>query len=277
MAKKQETKTEVAVETPVMEAPPVIKQPKRQEPKKQIVDGWEVKDRVYRLRENRTPLTYTIKARGLYFFDEELGYEREIKYCKNQRTVFVDEMKGDQLVGHIIFRNGILAVPKNEVTLQKYLTIYHPKKDTLYYEIQPQVKAENELASMEFEIDALIAARSVDVDMAEAIMRVELGSSVTKMSSKELKRDLLVFAKKNPMLFLDLMKDENIHIRNIGIKSVESGIINLSHDQRTFTWASNSRKLLNVPFDEHPYSALASWFKTDEGMEVLSSVEKQLK
>ena len=104
MAKKQETKTEVAVETPVMEAPPVIKQPKRQEPKKQIVDGWEVKDRVYRLRENRTPLTYTIKARGLYFFDEELGYEREIKYCKNQRTVFVDEMKGDQLVGHIIFR-----------------------------------------------------------------------------------------------------------------------------------------------------------------------------
>ena len=97
---------------------------------------------------------------------------------------------------------------------------------------------------MEFEIDALIAARSVDVDMAEAIMRVELGSSVTKMSSKELKRDLLVFAKKNPMLFLDLMKDENIHIRNIGIKSVESGIINLSHDQRTFTWASNSRKLM---------------------------------
>jgi len=277
MAKKQETKTEVAVETPVMEAPPVIKQPKRQEPKKQIVDGWEVKDRVYRLRENRTPLTYTIKARGLYFFDEELGYEREIKYCKNQRTVFVDEMKGDQLVGHIIFRNGILAVPKNEVTLQKYLTIYHPKKDTLYYEIQPQVKAENELASMEFEIDALIAARSVDVDMAEAIMRVELGSSVTKMSSKELKRDLLVFARNNPGLFMELANDDNVTLRNMGIRSVEEGLVSLSDDNRTFTWVSNGRKLMNVPFDEHPYSALAAWFKTDEGMEVYNSIEKQLK
>lgn len=274
MAKKQETVVEQPqVEVPVMETP----KPKRQEPQKQIVGGWEVKDRVYRLLDNRTPLTYTIRARGLYFFDEEKGYEREIKYCKNQRTVFVDEMKGDQLVGHIIFRNGILAVPKNEVTLQKYLSIYHPLKDTLYFEIQPQVRAENELANMEFEIDALIAARSVDIDMAEAIMRVELGSSVTKMSSKELKRDLLVFAKKNPMLFLDLMKDENIHIRNLGIKAVENGIINLSHDQRTFSWASNNRKLMNVPFDEHPYSALAAWFKTDEGMEVLTSVEKQLK
>ena len=258
---------------PVEETP----KPKRQEPKKQFISGWEVKDRVYRLANNRTPLTMNIKSRGLYYFDNEKGYEREIQYCKNQRTCFVDEMKGDQLIGRIIFRNGVLAVPKNEVTLQKYLSLFHPQKDNLYVEIQPQVKAENELDRMEFEIDALIAARSVDIDMAEAIMRVELGSNVSKMSSKELRRDLLVFAKKNPMLFLDLMKDENIHLRNVGIKSVERGIITLSQDQRTFTWSSNNRKLMNVPFDEHPYSALASWFKTDEGMEVLTSVEKQLK
>ena len=41
-------------------------------------------------------------------------------------------------------------------------------------------------------------------------------------------------------------------------------------------WTSNNRKLMTVPFDEHPYSALASWFKTDEGMEVLNSIEKRL-
>jgi hypothetical protein len=38
------------------------------------------------------------------------------------------------------------------------------------------------------------------------------------------------------------------------------GILKLSSDQRMFTWASNDRKLMNVPFDEHPYSALAAWF-----------------
>ena len=96
------------------------------------------------------------------------------------------------------------------------------------------------------------------------------------MSSKEVKRDLMVFAKRNPVLFLELMKDDNVYLRNVGIKAVEAGIIKLSPDQRTFMWASNQRKLMTVPFDEHPYSALAAWFKTDEGMEIYSSIEKRL-
>jgi len=50
----------------------------------------------------------------------------------------------------------------------------------------------------------------------------------------------------------------------------------LSQDQRTFSWGSNDRKLMTVPFDEHPYSALAVWFKTDEGMEIFKSIEKRL-
>jgi len=110
----------------------------------------------------------------------------------------------------------------------------------------------------------------------EAIMRVEIGSEVSKMSSKELKRDLLIYARNNPELFLDLLQDENIQLRDYGIKATEQGIIKLSSDQRTFLWGSNNRKLMNVPFDEHPYSALAAWFKTDEGMEIYSNIEKQL-
>jgi len=78
-------------------------------------------------------------------------------------------------------------------------------------------------------------------------------------------------------LFLELANDENINIRNIGIKAVENGIIALSNDQRTFKWASNDRKLITVPFDENPYSALAAYFKTDEGIEVYQTIEKRLK
>jgi len=108
-------------------------------------------------------------------------------------------------------------------------------------------------------------------------MRVEIGSKVSSMSSKELKRDLLIYAKRNPGLFLDLVNDENVMLRNFGIRATEMGIIKLSADQRTFTWGSNSRKLMTVPFDEHPYSALAAWFKTDEGMEIYQNIEKRLK
>jgi len=274
MAKKQKTKE---VEVPVVETPVVeTKKTKRVEPKNKNIDNWEVKDRVYYLVRNKRPLSKMIRSANIYYFDEEKGYERELKYCENQQTCFVDEMQGEQRLSHIIFRNGVLFVPKNKTVLQKLLSLYHPNKGSIYIEDQPQQKAIDEVESIELEIDALNAAKDMDIDMAEAIMRVEVGSRVSKMTSKELKRDLLVYAKRNPQLFLELADDENVQLRNFGIKATEMGILSLSGDQRTFSWASNNRKLMNVPFDEHPYSALAAWFKTDEGMEVYSNIEKRL-
>ena len=274
MSKKQETKTET------VETPKVVEQPKVEtlvmETPKPKKDKWEIKDRVYILRGDKRPLSKMIKSANIYWFDEKAGYEREFKYCENQQTCFVDEMKGDQRLSHIIFRNGMLPVPKEKVILQKLLSIYHPMSETLFYEWKPQVIAESQIDTLEMEIEALNAAQNLDIDMAEAVMRVELGSKVSEMSSKELKRDLLLYAKKNPVLFLELVNDENVVLRNFGIKATELGIIKLSPDQRTFSWGSNDRKLMNVPFDEHPYSALAAWFKTDEGMEIYSNIEKRL-
>ena len=284
MSKKQK-QTEAEVKEPqiqeevAVETAPVVKQPKtkRTEPTyKKTEDGWEIRDRMYRLKGDKKPLSRMIKSANIYYFDEEKGYERELKYCQNQKTVFVDEMQGDQRMEHIIFRSGMLVVEKEKTVLQKFLSLYHPQRDVTFYEEKLTKKASNELEIIELEIDALTAARNLDIDMAEAVMRVEIGSKVSKMSSKELKRDLLIFAKKNPFLFLELVNDENVVLRNFGIRATEMGIIKLSTDQRTFSWGSNDRKLMNVPFDEHPYSALASWFKTDEGMEIFSNIEKRL-
>ena len=272
MAKKQKTQeVEVpVVETPVVETP----KPKKVEHKKPT---WEIKDRVYNLKGGKKPLSRSIKSANVYWFDEEKGYERELKYCQNQRTPFVDEMTGDQRLEHIIFRSGSLFVPKEKTVLQKLLSLYHPDKEKIYSEYKPVKEAAQDIEILELEADAIIAARDIDIDMAEAIMRVEKGSEVSKMSSKELKRDLLLFARNNPVLFLDLLNDDNVQLRNFGIKATELGILKLSRDQRNFSWGSNGRKLMNVPFDEHPYSALAAWFKTDEGMEIYANIEKQLK
>jgi hypothetical protein len=54
-------------------------------------------------------------------------------------------------------------------------------------------------------------------------------------------------------------------------------IIKLSQDHRTFMWGENDRKLMTVPFDENPYSAMAAFFKTDEGIQIYQSIEKKLK
>ena len=275
MAKKQEKVEVPVVETPVVETTKPKR--KRTEPTyKKLEDGWEIKDRIYRLTGNKKPLSRSIKSANIHWFDEEKGYERELKYCQNQKTVFVDEMSGDQRLQHVVFRNGMLIVEREKTILQKLLSLYHPDRDKLFYEEKPVADAIDEISWLEMEIEALNAAKNIDIDMAEAIMRVEIGSKVSDMSSKELKRDLLLYAKRNPQLFLELVNDENVVLRNFGIKATEVGILKLSSDQRTFTWGSNSRKLMNVPFDEHPYSALAAWFKTDEGMEIYTNIEKQL-
>ena len=277
MAKKQKTEKavepliekdfeEVVVKTPVMEKPAPVKKK----------NTWEIKDRTYFLNDKREPLSYIIKSANVYWFDKDKGYEREIKYCENQTTCFVDEMKGDQRLAHVIFRGGSLVVPKEKTVLQKFLSLYHPHRNKLFREWQPEVKASHEVDFIEMEIEALNAAQSLDIDMAEAVLRVEIGSKVSEMSSKEIKRDLLLYAKRNPELFLELADDENVMLRNFGIKAVEAGILRLSSDQRNFLWGSNGRKVMVIPFDEHPYTALAHWFKTDEGMEIYSNIEKRL-
>ena len=248
---------------------------------KQSKPEWEIKDRVYYLTGKKSPLTLTIPSKhtrkhALLYFDEKTGKQKELRYATNQDSPLVDEQKGECTMGHIRFSNGSLTVNKEQQNLQKLLSIYHPLKGKVYEEFSAKEEAVDQLEILDLQIDALNAARGMDIDQAEAILRVEIGSKVSKMSSKELKRDLLLFARNNPELFISLANDDNVQLRNVAIVAAENGVIALSQDQRTFTWGSNGRKLMNVPFDENPYSAMAAWFKTDEGVEVYKSIEKKL-
>jgi hypothetical protein len=242
---------------------------------------WEYKDRNYYLLGDKQPLTYTLPCKHsqrypLVWFDSNLGYERELRYATNQKSIFVDKQEGSATLKHIVFEKGHLFVPKEKRNLQEFLE-YHPHKNLIFKEFKREMVAANEVDLIELEVEALNIAMQLDVEEMEAVLRVEVGSNVAKMSSKELKRDLLRFTKRSPALFLDLVNDENIMLRNFGIRACEARIIKLSQDQRTFTWASNGRKLMNVPFEENPYSALAVWFQTDEGLEVYKSIEKKFK
>ena len=243
--------------------------------------GWEIKDRTYLVKGINQPLTLKIPSRhttkhSLLWFDEKLNEQREIRYATNQNSPFKDEQKGEATLGHIIFKDGSLTVKKKEQALQKILSLYHPLKGNKYNELNVIEDAKDELVDLELEIDALNIARGLDVDEAEAILRVEMGSKVSEMSSKEIKRDLLMFAKDNAELFLNLAQDDNVQLRNFAIKATEAGIIKLASDQKTFQWATNGKKLMTVPFDEHPYAAMASFFKTDEGLDIYKSIEKKL-
>ena len=274
MAKKATAKTTEVAPQPTIEKTVVTQ-------KKEVKPTWEIKDRTYILSRGMSPLTYTIPSRhtvkhSLLYFDKQTGEQKEIRYATNQPSPFKKEQEGEATLGHIVFSNGSLFVPKEKQNLQKLLSLFHPLKGRAYSEFSPVEIATDELDVLDLQIDAMTAARSLDIDHAEAIMRVEHGSKVNSMSSKEIKRDLLIFARSNPQMFLELANDENVQLRNFAIKAADNGIIKLSQDQRTFTWGSTGRKLMSVPFDENPYSAFAAFLKTDEGVEIYRSIDKNL-
>jgi hypothetical protein len=62
-------------------------------------------------------------------------------------------------------------------------------KDSIYEEYNPVQISINETEQIELEIEALLIAKQMDINEAEAVLRVEQGSAVDKLSSSELKRD----------------------------------------------------------------------------------------
>ena len=245
-----------------------------------VEKGWEIKDRTYVLTGNRSPISWTIQTKHtarkpLLYFDEATGINREIRYATNQRSLFVDGQDGAVTLSHVMFLDGVLYVPKEEQNLQKLLSLYHPEKNKLWEEVDEVREAEDEIDVLELELEALNLVNEIDIEHLEAIMRTELGSTVASLSSKELKRDAYRFAKSQPVLFLELVQDEDIKLRNLANRAVEVGILQLTDDNTVFKFA-NGKKVLTVPFEQHPYAALAQYFKTDEGVDLMKSITKKL-
>ncbi len=245
-----------------------------------VEKDWEIKDRVYKLKVG-SPLTWTIQTKHnrkkpLLYFDEEKGINREIRYATNQNSIFVDEQDGYATLGHVMFEDGMLYVSRRDQSLQKLLSIYHPLAKTQWMEIDHDKKAKDTVASVEKTLDALNLVTELEEDHLIAILRTEHGSAVTRWTPSQVKRMGFALAQKNPKLFVDLASDEEIQIRNTAVMASEAGIIKLVNNNTQFN-SKSGKKLFTVPFDENPYQAIARWFKTDEGVDVLKSIEKKLK
>lgn len=236
---------------------------------------WETRDRVYMLKGGKSPLTYFVKTRGFIWFDEEKGYNRELRYAINQKSLFTDEQDDNVRLGHIVFTDGVLYAPKTNPLLQQLMSYYHPEAGVKWEEFDPIQNTKDEVDTVELQLDAMNMVTELDIDHIEAILRTELGPNVTKMTSKELKRDAFRFAQANPKLFMEVAQDEDIKLRNLANHAVEKKLLKLT-DNGTVFKLPNDKKILTVPFDQHPYAALTQYFKTDDGVALMKSLLKKL-
>lgn len=239
-------------------------------------------DKLYVLRRKFKPLSYMLPSKNtsrhnLFYFDEETNTNRALRYAKNQKSPFEDEQDGNLILEPIVFVDGALRVPKNNPVLQKFLS-YHPDNGSIFEEVNTEKDAYSEYEKLNYELDAQLAARDLSVEQLETVSRVLLGSKIDKMSTAELKRDVLIYSKRYPKEFLEMLNDPMLELQNTVAKILGNNLLTLRNKNRDvyYNLAQNKKKLLTVPYGEDPVFILASFFQSDEGIEVLRLLEKNL-
>ena len=242
------------------------------------------KDKVYVLNQDKTPVSFFVQSRSnkrrqLLHFDEEKKINRALRYSKNQRSIFEDEQDGTAILEPIIMEDGKLTVRKNNPMLQQFMDI-HPDNTanggTLFYEFDPQKIAEEKVHNLNLEVDALIAARSLDIDKMKSIVRVYLDSNVDKMTVAEIKHEVLLFARNYPQDLLDAIDDPDIEVNDIASRAFNEAYVTFRAGKDIhYNLKNNKKKILTVPFGEKKEDVFMSWLKSDEGVEFYQYLEDQ--
>lgn len=239
-------------------------------------------NKVYRLTGDRAPLSYMLPTRHtnrypLLQFDEDSGTNRELRYSRNQKSVYVDEQDGNAILEPIVFEDGFLNVPKNNQVLQNFLTA-HPLNGKTFIEINQEKDASKDLENLTIEVDALIEARKLDIDGLETVYRVAFGRDTSTVSTAELKRDVLVFAKLNPEEFLAVINDPELKFAATVQTFFDEGLlVKKAKGAIHFNTTKNKTRILSVPGGEDVNYYVGGWLKSDEGIESLKMLEKLLK
>jgi hypothetical protein len=168
-------------------------------------------DKVYKLTRNAAPLSFMLATRHtrrfpLLWVDPETGINRELRYARNQASPFVDEQDGNAIIEPVVFEDGFLRVPKSNQVLQRFLDV-HPHNGVKFKELDNAKDAQEIVESINIELDAMIEARSLSISQLETLTRVLFQKDPSRISTDEMKRDILVYAKREPQDFMSVIND----------------------------------------------------------------------
>jgi hypothetical protein len=235
-------------------------------------------DRVYKLMAG-SPLSYTLASRNhprfpLMWFDEEHNINKPLRYATNQKSPFEDEQDGNAILEPVIFEDGFLRVPKTNPVLQEFLH-YHPMNGTIFTEVDKEKDAMSEVDEMNVQIEALVEARQLSIEQIEMLTRVMFGTDPSRLTTSELKRDILIFAKKEPRDFLNILNDPDLKYQaKISLFFENKLLVTRNNDKEVwFNTPTNKKKMLSVPFGEDPTTSAALFLKSDEGLDSLKMLD----
>jgi hypothetical protein len=239
-------------------------------------------DKVYKLTRNAAPLSFMLATRHtrrfpLLWVDPETGINRELRYARNQSSPFVDEQDGNAIIEPVVFEDGFLRVSKNNQVLQRFLDV-HPHNGIKFKELDKSKDAQEIVENINVELDAMLEARSLSIQQLETLTRVLFSKDPSRISTDEMKRDILVYAKREPREFMSLVNDPVLKLQATVHKLFEEGFIKYRNKNKEvwFNTKTNKTRMCTIPYGEDPIYIVSSFFQTDDGVESLKILEQLL-
>ena len=224
---------------------------------------------------SRAGVVYMLPQKGITIYDSEKNTVREIRYCPNEPSIFVDEQSDNARREAVIFNEGRIFVPKNKPNLRMFLEA-HPlniaKGGGLFKEVNKKVEAEQELRREFVVSEAVDKVRDSEVSelLPVAIyFNVNINAPVS-----EIRYNLLRIAKKNPQDFLESFDSPQVMARSYIQQAADYQIIKIKRDG--VYWFDSNSLIVSIPVGQDAMDVMTRFCLTEKGASVLSSLEERL-
>ena len=226
------------------------------------------------------PVSAFFEARDI-IFDPETGQRREIRYCKNEPSIYMEDQASYSKSEIIRFQNGVVVAMPNNPALIKFLRISNlckgnpnrlADKPAAFYEIKPTVAAKLNIQEEIIVLDAVSLALRAPLEKVMPIAKY-LNIDTTR-AVVEIRQDLKSMANKNAKAFIELFDNKEAILKGTIKTAEEYKIISVTPEK--IQW-DNGSVICGIPLGAEPYQALIDYIKEKGEFESFNStLEKKL-
>ena len=254
-----------AVETP--KAKPVVKRTPKRKEETRVATEYEI--------IKGGGVVFMLPQKGVTIYDKEQDTVREIRYCPNEPSIFVDEQSENAVRQSVAFREGRLFVPREKPNLKKFLELHPLNKangGTVFSIVDKTRDAAKELEK-EFAVsDAISIVRDRDINDLLAIA-LYYGININT-NTAEIRYNLLRIAKSKPVEFMQSLDSPEVTCRSTIKQAGDYQIISLRPNG--VYWFDANTLIVSVPVGQDPTDTMVRFCLTEKGASTLALIEDRL-
>ena len=216
-----------------------------------------------------------LPQKGVTIYDSEADAVREIRFCPNEPSIYVDEQSSNALKQSVTFRNGRIFVPKTQPNLRKFLEL-HPankaNKGTIFRKVDKKQDAAKELEKEFLLTDAITVVRDRDINDLLPVA-IYFGININA-SISDIRYSLLRIAKTKTKEFLESLDSPQVSCRATVQQAADYQILNVKNNG--VYWFDSNQLIISVPVGQDAVDTMVRFCLTEKGASALSLIEERL-